>query len=49
VTSLSVSSHGEAVLKMKIWIYWSESNSWIYFIYISKSKLKNLLVRTKFY
>ena len=23
-----------SVLEMKIWIYWSESNSWIYFIYI---------------
>ncbi len=30
------------VLEMKIWIYWSESNPWIYF-YI---KLKNLLVLT---
>jgi hypothetical protein len=23
-----------AVLEMKIWIYWSKSNSWIYFIYM---------------
>ena len=23
-----------SVLEMKIWIYWSDSNSWIYFIYI---------------
>ena len=30
-------------VKVKIWIYWSESNSWIL------EKLKNLLVRTKFY
>ena len=32
---------------MKIWIYWSESNPWIYF-YIVLKKLKKLLVRTKF-
>jgi hypothetical protein len=39
-----------SVLEMKIWIYWSQSNSWIYFIYIYLYKnWKNLLVRTKFY
>jgi hypothetical protein len=38
------------VLEMKILIYWSELNSWIYFLYSSlKKKLKNLLVRTKIY
>jgi hypothetical protein len=26
-----------AVLEMKIWIYWSESNIWIYYIYIHVS------------
>ena len=31
------------VLEMKIWIYWSESNSWIYF-YIVLKKLENLQV-----
>jgi hypothetical protein len=36
-----------AVLEMKIWIYWSESNSLIYLIFLIK--LKNLLVWTKFY
>ena len=40
-----------SVLKMKIWIYWSESNSeinsWIFFLYSSlKKKLKNLLLQT---
>ena len=34
---------------MKITIYWSESNSLIYFKYSSKQKLKNLPVQTKFY
>ena len=38
-----------SVLKMKSFIYWSESNSWICFTYISKLKLKDLLVRIKFY
>ena len=32
------------VLKMRIWINWSESNNGILFLYISKYKLKNLLV-----
>ena len=36
------------VLKMKIWIYWSKSNSRIS-TGICKLKLKNLLLRTKFY
>jgi hypothetical protein len=43
------------VLEMKIWIYWYESNSWIYFyihimytVYLNKN-WTNLLVRTKFY
>jgi hypothetical protein len=34
---------------MKIWIYWSESNLWIYFYIVLKIKLKNLVVRAKFY
>ena len=49
-----------SVLEMKIWIYWSQSNSWIYFIYPNQilefilyiylyKNWKNLLVRTKFY
>ena len=38
-----------AVLEMKIWIYWSESNSLIYLIFIYLIKLKKLLVWTKFY
>ena len=39
------------VLQMKIWIYWSESNSWIYFyIHLVLNKnWKNLLVQTKFF
>jgi hypothetical protein len=36
------------VLEMKICNYWSELNSWNYFLY-NKEKLKNLLVRTKLY
>jgi hypothetical protein len=40
----------QAVLEMKIWIYWSKSNSWIYFyIVLLKKKLENGLVQTKFY
>jgi hypothetical protein len=35
-----------AVLEIKIWIYWSESNSWIYFYIVLK---KNVLVKTKFH
>jgi hypothetical protein len=23
--------------KLKIWIYWSESNSWIYYLYLNKN------------
>ena len=35
---------------MKIWIYWSESNSWIYFyIVLNKMWIFFLLVWTKFY
>ena len=37
--------------EVKIWIYWFESNSWIYFyipVYLNK-KLKNLLFRTNVY
>jgi hypothetical protein len=33
---------------MEIWIYWSESNPWIYFKIVLK-KMKNLLFWTKFY
>jgi hypothetical protein len=32
-----------AVLEMKILIYWSESNSWIYFIYTVKPVLRGHL------
>jgi len=36
-----------SVLKMKIWIYWSESNSWIYFcIYWFWAGRLVLIVRT---
>ena len=47
-----------AVLEMKIWIYWSESNSWIYFdivlnknwyIYLSNKVLLVLGRRTGFH
>ena len=33
---------------MKIYIYWSESNSWIYFYKIYKKKLKNISGPNKF-
>jgi len=29
-------SEFSTVLEMKIWIFWFESNSWIYFLYSSK-------------
>jgi hypothetical protein len=38
-----------AVLERKIWIYRSESNSWIYFYIILNKIWKNLLIRLKFY
>ena len=36
-------------IEMKIWNYWSESNSWIYFYIILNKNWKKLLVQTKFY
>ena len=33
---------------MKIWIYWSKSNSWIYFYIVLNKNWKNLLVRRNF-
>ena len=44
-SSLQIYNHiSFAVFKMNIWIYWSESNSWIYFYIVLNNKLKNLLV-----
>ena len=37
------------VFEMKIWNYWSGSNSWIYFYIVLNKNWKNLLVWTKFY
>ena len=34
---------------MKIWIYWSESNSWISFYIVLNKNWKILLVQTEFY
>jgi len=33
----------------EIWIYWSESNSWIYFFIFLNKNWKKILIRTKFY
>jgi hypothetical protein len=34
---------------MKLWIYWSESNSWNYFYIVLNKNWKNLLILTMFY
>jgi hypothetical protein len=39
----SINKRNSAVLEMKIWIYWSESNSWIYFYIVLAEKNEKII------